>query len=111
LPKRPAGRLEKAVTQDSNMHAGGEFGRLGTTVEVSEQRWAGGGHGGKEHLQKFGLELHPDKTRLIEFRRNAAVDRSGEARASRKFSTFWASRTCGEDSESRQVYRQKKDDS
>src|SRR5437588_2176030 len=29
----------------------------------------------KERLQKFGLELHPDKTRLIEFGRNAAVNR------------------------------------
>jgi len=29
----------------------------------------------KERLQKFGLELHPDKTRLLEFGRNAAVNR------------------------------------
>jgi group II intron reverse transcriptase/maturase len=29
----------------------------------------------KERLHKFGLELHPDKTRLIEFGRNAAVAR------------------------------------
>jgi group II intron reverse transcriptase/maturase len=29
----------------------------------------------KERLQKFGLELHPDKTRLIEFGRFAAVSR------------------------------------
>src|SRR5215469_12721449 len=29
----------------------------------------------KERLQKFGLELHPDKTRLIEFGRHAAVNR------------------------------------
>src|SRR5438067_9528906 len=29
----------------------------------------------RERLQKFGLELHPDKTRLIEFGRNAAVNR------------------------------------
>ncbi len=29
----------------------------------------------KERLQKFGLELHPDKTRLIEFGREAAKNR------------------------------------
>ena len=29
----------------------------------------------KERLQKFGLELHPDKTRLIEFGRDAAEER------------------------------------
>ena len=29
----------------------------------------------KERLQKFGLELHPDKTRLVEFGRFAAVSR------------------------------------
>ena len=29
----------------------------------------------KERLQKFGLELHPDKTRLIEFGRFAAENR------------------------------------
>ena len=29
----------------------------------------------KERLQKFGLELHPDKTRLIEFGRHAAENR------------------------------------
>ena len=29
----------------------------------------------KARLQKFGLELHPDKTRLIEFGRHAAENR------------------------------------
>jgi len=29
----------------------------------------------RERLAKFGLELHPDKTRLIEFGRNAATNR------------------------------------
>ncbi|HWO30305.1 MAG TPA: reverse transcriptase domain-containing protein, partial [Candidatus Acidoferrum sp.] len=29
----------------------------------------------KERLNKFGLELHPDKTRLIEFGRHAATNR------------------------------------
>jgi group II intron reverse transcriptase/maturase len=38
----------------------------------------------KERLQKFGLELHPDKTRLIEFGRRAAENR--------KCSIFWVSR-------------------
>jgi len=43
----------------------------------------------QERLRKFGLELHPEKTRLIEFGRYAVNDgRSGEKR-SRKPSTFW----------------------
>jgi RNA-directed DNA polymerase len=29
----------------------------------------------KERLRRFGLELHPDKTRLIEFGRSAAASR------------------------------------
>jgi len=29
----------------------------------------------KDHLQKFGLELHPDKTRLIEFGCHATENR------------------------------------
>ncbi len=32
-------------------------------------------HEWKDRLQKFGLELHPDKTRLIEFGRHAAENR------------------------------------
>ncbi len=32
-------------------------------------------HDWKDRLQKFGLELHPDKTRLIEFGRHAAENR------------------------------------
>src|SRR5712692_1913636 len=48
-------------------------------------------HEWKARLQKFGLELHPDKTRLIEFGRHATESRA--ARANRKYSTFWASRT------------------
>jgi len=32
-------------------------------------------HEWKERLQKFGLQLHPDKTRLIEFGRHAAENR------------------------------------
>ena len=42
---------------------------------------------------KFGLELHPDKTRLIEFGRHAARNRAAGVRASRRRSTSWASRT------------------
>jgi RNA-directed DNA polymerase len=40
----------------------------------------------KERLAKFGLELHPDKTRLIEFGRYAASDR--ERRGKGKPETF-----------------------
>jgi group II intron reverse transcriptase/maturase len=40
----------------------------------------------RERFAKFGLELHPDKTRLIEFGRNAARDR--EARGEGKPDTF-----------------------
>ena len=32
----------------------------------------------KDRLQKFGLELHPDKTRLIEFGRHAVGSRGRE---------------------------------
>jgi hypothetical protein len=37
--------------------------------------------------QKFGLELHPGKTRLIEFGRFAARDRKRRVRANRRRST------------------------
>ena len=40
----------------------------------------------RERLAKFGLELHSDKTRLLEFGRNAASDR--ERRGERKPETF-----------------------
>jgi RNA-directed DNA polymerase len=40
----------------------------------------------RERFSKFGLELHPDKTRLIEFGRNAARDR--KARGDGKPETF-----------------------
>jgi RNA-directed DNA polymerase len=40
----------------------------------------------RERFAKFGLELHPDKTRLIEFGRNAARDRA--ARGDGKPETF-----------------------
>jgi RNA-directed DNA polymerase len=40
----------------------------------------------KERLAKFGLEIHPDKTRLIEFGRYAARDR--QRRGAGKPETF-----------------------
>jgi RNA-directed DNA polymerase len=40
----------------------------------------------QERLGKFGLELHPEKTRLLEFGRFAAIDR--RARGERKPETF-----------------------
>jgi group II intron reverse transcriptase/maturase len=46
----------------------------------------------RERLAKFGLELHPEKTRLIEFGRFAAERRHGE-QGSRKPLTFWVSPT------------------
>ena len=48
----------------------------------------------RERLAKFGLELHPEKTRLIEFGRFAAErPTAARARASRRRSTSSASRT------------------
>ena len=44
----------------------------------------------RERLAKFGLALHPDKTRLIEFGRLAVGARGG--RADRKRSISWALR-------------------
>jgi RNA-directed DNA polymerase len=47
-------------------------------------------------LTQFGLALHPDKTRLIEFGRSATANRKarGEARGNRRRSTFWGLPTC-----------------
>jgi retron-type reverse transcriptase len=50
----------------------------------------------QERLAKFGLEVHPDKTRLIEFGRFARANRQRRARASRRASRFWGSRTVAE---------------
>ena len=47
----------------------------------------------RERLAKFGLELHPDKTRLIEFGRFAARTARRVASGSPRRSTSWASRT------------------
>jgi nucleoid DNA-binding protein len=46
----------------------------------------------RERLARFGLELHPDKTRLIEFGRFAARDRKRRgARENPRLSRFWDS--------------------
>jgi group II intron reverse transcriptase/maturase len=52
----------------------------------------------KERLHRFGLELHPDKTRLIEFGRFAAQDRArrGEKRPE-TFTFLGFTHICGED--------------
>jgi len=47
----------------------------------------------RERMRKFGLELHPDKTRLIEFGRYAAERRKKRGQGSRRPSTFWVSPT------------------
>jgi RNA-directed DNA polymerase len=47
----------------------------------------------RERLRKFGLELHPEKTRLIEFGRYAAERREKREEAKPKPSTFWVSLT------------------
>ena len=46
-----------------------------------------------ERFAKFGLELHPDKTRLIEFGRSRPTTGSGADTGSRRRSTSSASRT------------------
>ena len=52
----------------------------------------------KERLAKFGLELHPDKTRLIEFGRYAARKRKQRgAKGNRRPSRSWASLTTAGD--------------
>ena len=50
-------------------------------------------HDLKERLGRFELELHPDKTRLIEFGRFATENRRQRGLANRRRSPFWASRT------------------
>ena len=50
----------------------------------------------RERFSKFALELHPDKTRLIEFGRNAAEIVKPGATGNRRPSISWASRTCAE---------------
>ena len=47
----------------------------------------------RERFEAFSLSLHPDKTRLIEFGRHAAVDR--KKRGVGRPETFAFHRTCG----------------
>ena len=47
----------------------------------------------RERLAKFGLELHPEKTRLIEFGRFARATGKREEKGKPKGSRFWGSRT------------------
>ena len=48
----------------------------------------------RERLRKFGLELHPDKTRRIEFGRFAEIEpEQARRRESPRRSIFWDSRT------------------
>ena len=46
----------------------------------------------RERLARFGLRLHPDKTRLVEFGRFAVMNRRQRGVASRRLSTSWDSR-------------------
>ncbi len=47
----------------------------------------------RERLGKFGLELHPDKTRRIEFGRFAEQDRRKRGEGKPETFDFWDSRT------------------
>src|SRR5438309_9869460 len=61
----------------------------------------------RERLVKFGLELHPEKTRVIEFERFAAQNRKqrGESKPSRRPSPFWGSRIIAERPEGWSLHR------
>ena len=50
----------------------------------------------RERLTKFGLELHPDKTRLIEFGRFAEENRTQRGEGKPETLTSWALRTSAE---------------
>ena len=65
----------------------------------------------QERLRKFGLELHPDKTRLIEFGRFAAENRKrrGEGKPE-TFDFLGFTHTVRNDPEDRPVHRQAQDD-
>ena len=47
----------------------------------------------RERFAKFSLELHPDKTRLIEFGRFAIPRRKARGQGKRRRSVSWGSRT------------------
>ena len=46
----------------------------------------------RDRMAEYGLELHSEKTRLIQFGRFAAEDRKRDGRGNRRRSTFWDSR-------------------
>jgi RNA-directed DNA polymerase len=51
----------------------------------------------KERLRRFGLELHPDKTRLIEFGRSAAASRKQRGEHKPETSNFLGfTQICGQ---------------
>jgi RNA-directed DNA polymerase len=63
---------------------------VGFEKEADARRfWEGMG----ARLAAFALSLHPEKTRLIESGRFAAVHAISVGSASRRPSTFWASRS------------------
>jgi len=83
--------LDRWVRQSRRRHAHGDV----IIVRFADDFGAGFEHKSdaerfladlRERFSKFGLELHPDKTRLIEFGRNAARDRA--ARDDGKPETF-----------------------
>ncbi len=47
----------------------------------------------RERLRKFGLELHPDKTRRIQFGRTAEQNRKRKGEGKPERFDFWGSRT------------------
>ena len=60
----------------------------------------------EERLAKFGLELHPDKTRLIEFGRFAARDRKQRGEGKPETFTFLGfTHYCGQRHEQRSLHR------
>jgi hypothetical protein len=50
----------------------------------------------RERLVKFGLELHPEKTRVIEFERFAAQNRKQRGKSKPETFTFLGSRIIAE---------------
>jgi len=60
-------------------------------------------------MGKFGLELHPEKTRLIEFGRYAAERRAKREEGSRRPLTFWVSPTFVERATRRAISRYTED--
>ena len=59
----------------------------------------------RERLAKFGLELHAEKTRLIEFGRFAARNRKQREKENRRRSRSWGLRTTAASSGERGLHR------